>query len=1370
MHALVGQCVNFLPLRLAISGEQSFAELLSTTAGVVLDAFEHQTLTYGSLLKKLPERRDPSRLPLVSATFNLDSAMGDESELFTGLRAQVSAVPRHFDNFELFVNAVPVGGGLRLECQYNTALFDESTVRRWLALYESLLRSAVQQAARPLCRIGGLPAHELAALRALQPAPVAWPGPASMHGLVQQQCLATPESIALVFGTQTLSYRALEAQSNRLARLLRERGIARGDRVGLCFNRGLEMMVALLAVLKAGAAYVPLDPGFPQARLDYYAEDAKLALLLTDGATAATPRGWHAEAEQRTLRVDLAALESSASGEALAPSPLDAQPEDAAYVIYTSGSTGKPKGVCLPHRGVVNFLRSMAIEPGIAAGDVLTAVTTLSFDIAVFELILPLTVGAQIVIAPRETAMDGNQLAGLVESSGTTVMFATPGMWRMLQDADWRGRPGFRALVGGEALPVDLARFLLSRSAQLWNMYGPTETTICSTMWPVNAAALERSGVAIGKPVANTTVWVVDEHGEPCPIGVMGELWIGGSGVATHYLDRPELTAERFVSTPPALGQGLCYRTGDRGRWRSDGLLEHGGRLDLQVKVRGYRIELGEIEACCNESASVGESVAAVREDEPGDARLVVYVTAASGATFDEAALQQTMRARLPEYMVPQHVVLLDRIPRLPNGKVDRQALPAPDRSSRLDKRQRVAPRTELEETVLGCMEQVLNLPGLGIHDDFFALGGHSLLAARLTTQLNRLFDVNLRLPTLFESPTVERLALAIEARLAQETPRREPITVVPNRRTARLSPMQERVRFVQELHPDRVLYNAPSAHRLTGAMDLPKFEQALRVIIDRQASLRTYVGFDEASGEHVQVIAESVEVSLTVEDLSALDAPEREAELFRRMRAVVDTPFDIHRPPLFRSGLYKLAADQHVFVFVPHHLIWDGWSFDLLYEEFSVIYGALVQGEAHRLPPLAISYGDYAEWYLRWLAGPECAAQLGFWKSRFAGAPAVVAPRTDRPRRAGMSGAGGTEWVSIDKALTAQLRQLARQHDVTTNMLTFALYATMIAGVINTPSVVIAVPVRGRLSAELEPVMGYLNNLLAVQVHADADKRLADFAVYAKQQLLEVMNHQDVPFELVAALPEVANRAQGVGLYQALFSFQDVRERQRDWGGLRHQMIQIFQKGATDDLGFWLLDTPDTMEGGFIYNADIYEASTAQAFAIRFLEIARLAAANPATTLRELMSADGSPSAQLLKRLAHDGAPLPPSATPAPANAESASQPVAAPDAKGSPDAAPMSEDEAAIAKVWAGLLGIDSSRLRSTDNFFDVGGDSLLAMRAVEQSAAALGFRVDARRYVFESLGQLATRNAAGSTTPAAPGNSGLFGRVLSAWRRKA
>ncbi|MBT2332546.1 amino acid adenylation domain-containing protein [Variovorax paradoxus] len=1369
MPGLVGHCVNLLPLRLTAPAQLRFDALMSECSTAVLDAFEHQALTYGALLSKLSLQRDPSRLPLVSVMFNVDPDVASSAQTFPGLDVAQDTIARQYENSELFLNLRPLDGGLQVEAQYNTSLFDEATVERWLDMFECMLRSGAHTPDEAIGRLEVLSAEGAQALIALQPLPTALLGAPLAHAGFLARVPQQPDRPAVRDGGRVCSYGELDEKSNRLARALRARGVRRGQRVGLCLERSLELVASLLAVLKAGAAYVPLDPAFPHARLDHYAKDADISLLLTSSDIVAAPRNWRADPGERLFEIDRDTAWQQESGEALPASEEDAGPDDGAYVIYTSGSTGLPKGVYAPHRAVANLLQWMHRVSGLHAGDRIAAVSTLSFDMAVPDLLLPLATGAEIVMVQRETAMDGNRLCKLLEQEQITLLQATPGMWQLLLDAQWPGAPGFRGWTGGEPLRPSLALALCERMAELWNGYGPTETTVYATAWLVDPELVATRGVSIGHPVDNTEIWILDAELQPCPIGVPGEICIAGAGLALGYLGRPELTAERFVTARIFGTTKPVYRTGDRGRWRNDGLIEHLGRLDFQVKVRGYRIEPGEIEARCCEVAGVSRSVVVAREDHPGDVRLVAYLALTPGVELDLDALMAHLREFLPAFMLPQHVVTLKELPTLPNGKVDRVSLPAPQAVSRDEVRRGAGPRNERERKVLAAMEKVLSLPGLDMRDDFFMMGGHSLLAARLTTVLSREFQITLPLRSLFEAPTAERLAAVVEGLQGAGVGAQAPLPCHFDRKTAPMTPSQERIRFMEELHPGRSVYNAPSVRRLIGDFNAAHFEAAMREIIRRQPSLRTSMGTDPATGQPIQVIAERVEFSLPVIDLRGLPADQREAELGECVQELADRPFDIHRAPMAHMALYQLAEQDHAFVFVPHHLVWDGWSFDLLQRELSAIYEAAERGRPHGLPPIFTTHGDYAEWLEKWMEEPACQQQLEFWRKRFASAPLPRLPNTDMPRRAGKSGQGGAHWIQIPAATTQQLRDVARGMDVTLSMLTFGIYALTMSQVISSPSIVIANPIRGRQQPETEDVMGCFNNVLPVSLEVDFGLGLPDFMRYVKQELLTMMNYQQVPFERLMAQSGLESHIRAVGPYQAMFSFQDARERPRAIGSLQNKEMHVMQHGATDDIGVWLLDKPQGMAGALIYNADIYLRETGAQLRDRYLEVLYRVVDHPTATLAELASTEGSATAAYLRRLAA----VDPLKASAPANAANSAQ---------GRDDILLNPEHAQLAQIWATVIGIDVNDIRSTDNFFDLGGDSLLVLRAIQQTERTLGYRVNSRRYLFENLGQIALSGhqvpdgsdlpdpgvSIGNLKGAARGE-GLLSRTLGSWLHK-
>jgi amino acid adenylation domain-containing protein len=771
LERVMGFFVNMLPLRSTFDPALTMTEWLARNHRLVVDAFAHPDVPFEHLVRRLNPPRDYSRSPIHQTSFSYQD-LRENSARFGNLEHDSLPSPPGGASQDLALWCVMTGAGLDFEFAYNADILSQADVALLALRLRAVLQAMVRSPEMRLADIDILAPAERRSLAtwndtdadlglAARPAATL-----CVHELIVAQALRTPHAVALYrAGHAALSYEALDRRSNRLARWLRQRGICRGVLVGLCLERGLDMVVAQLAVLKAGAGYVPLDPAYPKSRLYSMAEDASLALLITDRASRPSI-DWP---QDLSLCLDESAglLDIHDDTPLRAAPSIDAAPDDVAYVIYTSGSTGQPKGVSVPHRAVVNFLLSMAREPGLDADDILLAVTTLSFDIAVLELLLPLSVGAQVVVAERRDVQDGKLLLALLQDSGATTLQATPGTWRMLLEAGWPGGRGFKALIGGEPLPVDLADALLRRGVELWNMFGPTETTVWSTCWKVEHP--ER-GIFVGRPIANTQVHVLDDAGLLCPVGVAGELCIGGAGVALGYLYRPEMTAERFIDDPFARAPvqdhpARLYRTGDRGRWCANGLLEHLGRMDNQVKVRGFRIELGEIEATLARHETVAQCVVALREDRPGDQRLVAYVVP-RGPMPAFAELRAHLRGSLPEHMLPHHIVEISSVPLLPNGKTDRSALPAPAGQGQARPSPSPIARTPTQQHVWEVWRDLLGVDTFSVDDNFFDLGGHSLLAMTLVSRLEARFSRKLGLNSVLEAPTVAQFADLIDGQV----------------------------------------------------------------------------------------------------------------------------------------------------------------------------------------------------------------------------------------------------------------------------------------------------------------------------------------------------------------------------------------------------------------------------------------------------------------------------------------------------------------------------------------------------------------------------------------------------------------------------
>jgi len=751
VEGVIGYFANTLVLRNDLAGDPTFRELLGKVRAVCLEAFNNEDTPFEQIVGALQPERDRSRTPIFQSMFSYieevdhASAMGD-------VKMSRLLVERQVARTDLAMWFTKNGEQIRYAFEYASQLFEHATMQQLVTGFKILAEAAAEN---PESRISALPAmpedvkHKL--LVGWNDTQVDYPREANLPKLFESTAASNSDRPAAIYSGEEITYDALNRQSNRLAHYLLKNGVKAGDKVGICMERSLDMLVGLLGIMKTGAAYVPMDPGFPEDRLAYMCEDAAIEVLLSEQAQSDLLSGFEG---RRLIYDDLA--EVLAEEEDQNPD-VEIDPESLIYVIYTSGSTGKPKGVALPHRAVANFLNSMAKRPGLSSEDRLLAVTTLSFDIAVLELYLPLTQGACVVIASRDDAADDARLRVLLEQEKISVMQATPVSWQMLLDGNWRPAPGFKALCGGEAMPVSLRDSLLAAGVELWNMYGPTETCVWSCIEQMH---MDEEKVLIGRPIDNTQVYILDKALQPVPPGVTGELYIGGDGLAAGYLNREELTAERFVSDPFAEAQGAkMYCTGDLARFLPDGRLECLGRTDFQVKIRGYRIELGEIENVLNEYKTIDQSVVTVKEFGDSDKRLVAYVLSSDDIRGEEETIRSFLRAHMPEYMVPTYILQLNDFPMTPNGKIDRKALPMPDMDLQNSTTDYQAPENEVETKLCEIWGEILAVEKVGTLDNFFDLGGHSLLATRLIGRVNETFEINMKLPALFEYPTIATLA-----------------------------------------------------------------------------------------------------------------------------------------------------------------------------------------------------------------------------------------------------------------------------------------------------------------------------------------------------------------------------------------------------------------------------------------------------------------------------------------------------------------------------------------------------------------------------------------------------------------------------------
>ena len=1211
-EGLIGMFINTLPVHADLSGDPSFVELLGRVREATLGAYGHQEMPFERLVEELQPERSLSHSPIYQVMLVLQNMPeGPAQDFGDELRLEVPESDAGTAKVDLTLSlAEAPDGSLHAGVEYAADLFDRGTMERLGRHFESLLRAAVQAPDAPVSSLGMMTDGEREAITSMSAGVEARYADTTLHRAFAEQAARTPDAPALTFEGRTMTYAELDRRANQLAHRLRRLGVGPEVRVGVCMERGPEMVVALLAALKAGGAYVPLDPEYPRERLAYMLNDAAVPVLLTQ------PRLLDAIPEHgaRTVVVD---PDFSAVADEPEEAPQDlASPAHLAYVIYTSGSTGNPKGAMNAHRGVVNRLAWMQDEYALAADDVVLQKTPFSFDVSVWEFFWPLMVGARLVLARPGGHKDPVYLAGLIGQERVTTLHFVPSMLAAFLDAAPAGTCGSlaRVVCSGEALSAELAARFFGwmdagggHGAALHNLYGPTEAAVDVTCWP--CARGEASGsVPIGRPVANTRIHVLDPAGNPVPVGIPGELHIAGVQVGRGYLGRPALTAEKFVPDPFGPPGARMYRTGDRVRWRADGALLFLGRMDFQVKLRGFRIELGEIESRLLRHPAVSASVAVVREDAATGPRLVAYVVAKDGAAVPAAAeLRAHLRETLPEHMVPSVFVPMEALPLTGSGKVDRRALPEPEGADAAA--EYVAPRTQTEQVLAAVWGELLGAARVGVADGFFDLGGHSLLATRLGSRVRGELGVEVPVRAVFEHPTLGAFADEVD-RLLRASAGTEAPPIRPAERTGDLplSFAQERLWFVDRLEPGSPVYHMPFQYLLRGPLDPDALRRAFGEIVRRHEVLRTSLPF---TGEQpVQHVAPPAPVDLPLHDLRHLPEEEREAEAQRVMHDIATRAFDLERGPLFRAALVRTADDEHVLQVNLHHVISDGWSIGVLWDELSALYAAFAEGRPSPLAGLPIQYADFAVWQRAWLSGEVEEAQLGYWRRKLAGAPPLLELPTDRTRPAVQTYAGAAEALLLAGDDAQAVLALGRREGATLFMVLLAAMNVVFSRLSGQDDVVIGTPIAGRTRRETEGLIGLFLNSLALRTDLSGAPTFRELLRRVRETTLEAYAHQDLPFERILEELAPERSLSHSPLFQVLLNLQNFAEGDVALAGLEVHPLGVGGELASKfDLTLYAGEAPDGIALHLVYNVALFEAARARSMLAQLASVLRQAA-----------------------------------------------------------------------------------------------------------------------------------------------------------------
>jgi amino acid adenylation domain-containing protein len=1187
-EGLIGFMSNTLPLRTDMSDDPSFGELVRRVWDGLTSAYDHQDVPFGTIVEELKPPRFGSRPPYYQVLFALNE---DETAAFeiNDARTEPFTLFKGSSEFDLNLTIVPRGDQIVAELEFATDLFEAATAGEFANSYRRMLADAAADPGKALSQLEFFTQEQVTALITEQnDTEIPLSLNLCVHEMFAEQAHRRPSAIAIRDGKSIVTYAELETQSNQLAHLLRCQGVRPETAVGVLLERSAEMIVALVATLKAGGVYVPIDPSHPVDRVRRILSASAANLLVS---TADLLRRIRLGQELATVLLDADECRIASMPET-APSSL-AMAENLAYTIFTSGSSGEPKGVMVPHRGLINLAGD--VPPCYESSDIVAAHITYTFDFSLTELLLPLAAGATIALVPSRIALDGAAFANFLDETSVTLMLATPTTWRLVLDGGWAGAAGFKALVGGDAVPPALAAELAARVDRLWHAYGPTETTIFSTAYPV--AGTGTGALPLGGPIANTRLYLLNSRLEPVPYGAAAEIFLGGIGVARGYIGRPDLTAEHFVPDPFSAGDRL-YCTGDLARRRRDGVLEFLGRVDSQIKLRGYRIELGEVEASLARHPWVAAAVARVHGEH-----LIGYVVPCSSG-IDIERLRADLRAELPEYLVPARILTIGELPVTANGKLDRSRLPAPSPGPAHEGY--VAPRTDQEQAMAAIWSDVLGLSKAGIRDDFFELGGHSLAAVQIAARVRRMFGQDVSVQLLLRHPTISDLT----AELIRRRPGTEnALTPRPLGAAAPLSHIQRQMWLLDRFQPGRTDYNEWVPWHLHGPLDLIAFERAVRRIVERHEVLRIRIELGDTGP--VQLTSPVVQVT-SVTDLAHLPSHNAESTARELIERTCHEPFDLATGPLIRVRLFRIRPDHHIAVFVIHHIAGDHSSFSLMWNELAEAYAAFQSGRKPELPALPVQYADFAYWQQTLEQG-----DLSYWQEKLAGLPACSLPE-DRPRPALWSGRGSHMSFAFPLGASAAIRSYARERGATLFMVLLAGFEATLARISGQSDIVVGTPVTGRDREEMEPLIGCFLNTLVLRADLSGDPSFAELTRIVRGDVVGSLEHQEIPFEQLVDLHPDRDLSRNP-LFQVLFGLESPHGG-LNLPGVSAELIEDTSVSRSKlDLSMYVHDNPGELTGTIEFATDLFDVVSVRHFARCYVKLLESAVAEPDRRLSRL-------------------------------------------------------------------------------------------------------------------------------------------------------
>ncbi len=1207
---LIGFFVNTLALRSTVNEKKTFLELLEHVKNTTLQAYENQEIPFEKIVELINPERNLAYSPLFQVMLVLQNKLEDELS-FSGITLEPIEYKSTVSQFDLTLDISETKAGLLIRFEYNTDLFKQSTIERMIGHFTHLINQIISNPHTPIKNLEIIPPEEKQLLiHNWNANKLAFENEKTIHKLFEEQVEKNPENIAITFNNKSITYKELDEKANQIGNHLQSLGVQPDDIIGLCLDRSIDMITCLLGIIKSGGAYLPIDPTYPAERIAFMINDCNCKFILSNSFSENIFEKYRFS---KFINLDDKNVQSDIKNCSTKRIISKVKANNLLYIIYTSGSTGNPKGVMIEHRNVVNLIQAQLKAFQVTSDEKILQFSSICFDAAVEQINLALLSGATLVLIDKELIIDLEQFNKYIISKGVTHIHAVPEFIKKIANQNF---PSVKRIIsGGDKCPIEIAK-KIATTKNFINEYGPTETTVTSIQklyltnkpGPVNNT--------IGKPIFNTQVYILDRNLKPVPIGIAGELYIAGNGVARGYLNNEKLTKEKFIPNPFCPDQNsTMYRSGDLARYIENGEIQFLSRVDNQIKIRGYRIELGEIESILNSIKNINASIADVKEDTSGNKQIIAYYTVNQKNSIKVEEIRQILANKLPNYMIPALFVEIDKLPLLPNGKINRKNLPDPNTSFEKN-REFVPASTETEKKLIRLWEETLTIENIGIYDNFFELGGHSLIVTQLISKIRNEFAVNIPVKALFQNTTIHSLSSIIEKEKSTDNK----LFKIPKCNIDNYFPLsfsQERLWFINQFDQN-ASYNMPGALRFKGEINLDILEQAIYILTQRHNILRTNFRTNNKDNSIVQFVKKESDCKLQIKDYSHLNTVTAKDRIQKSILKETEKPFNLEKDSLLRIIAYKINSSDYILFINQHHIISDGWSLNIFFKEISIIYKELKDGSVSTLPKLTVQYGDFSVWQREQLSSEILKTQAEYWKSKLEHVPILKLP-IDKIRPKELTYNGRTEEFTISQNITSKLQQISIENDATLFMTILSIYKLLLYNYTSQADFCIGIPIANRNISETENLLGFFVNTLAIRCNISDKNSFTHFLKQIKTTTLEAYDNEDIPFEKIVEILEPERNLSYSPVFQVMMAMQNNTKDNHDIGNLSLEKIHLPSCTAKFELTLNITETKHGLSGEFEYNTDLFNSETINKMIGHFIQLTNEVVKNPDSLICDL-------------------------------------------------------------------------------------------------------------------------------------------------------